>query len=219
MRSLLLSALVLALSTSAAYAEVPARSFPSAHDTGPLREQPQAMSHWQKMAEDMADEAAPALRAARVAVSSRAAGQRSSFDAAFHDFLVTALHNRNIPVTSNAYGARVEIDTYSEEFYNARSTARVFAPRGQERYRLSVKDELAVNVRIFNGGDLLFSGSTTYYLPKSDLRKYEDPRVQYWRDVRSGKRYESGSYQGPALRGEYGTKTWNCSPDLSYDCN
>ena len=144
-------------------------------------------------------------------------GQRSAFDSAFHDFFITALHNRNIPITTNAYGARVEIDTYAEEFYNARSTARVVATRGSERYRVALKDELALNLRVFNGGDLLFSGSTTYYLPKSDLRKYED-RKTYREPVR--RKYGAESYAAPAprLNGDFGTKTWNCSADIGSDC-
>lgn len=213
MRCILLAALMLAALPAAA--EVPARAFPSVADTGPLREQPQALSHWQKMAEDMAERAAPELIARRVAVSSHAYGQASVFDAAFHDFFVTALHTRGVVVTANAYGARVELDTYPVNFKNTRRTARVVNPdRNGERFATGLVDELAVNVRVFDGGDLAFSGSTTYYLPKVDLDKYRALFVE-----RSAHRTRA-SHSGTAasMHGDYGTATWGCQPEYQANC-
>ena len=213
MRCILLAALMLAALPAAA--EVPARAFPSVADTGPLREQPQALSHWQKMAEDMAERAAPELIARRVAVSSHAYGQSSVFDAAFHDFFVTALHTRGVVVTANAYGARVELDTYPVNFKNTRRTARVVNPdRKGERFTTGLADELAVNVRVFDGGDLAFSGSTTYYLPKTDLDKYRALFVE--RSVRRPHSSHSGT--AASMHGEYGTATWGCQPEYQSNC-
>lgn len=216
MRSILLAALMLAAVPAAA--EVPARAFPSVADTGPLREQPQALSHWQHMAEDMAERAAPELIARRVAVSSHAYGQSSVFDRAFHDFFVTALHARGVVVTANAYGARVELDTYPVNFKNSRRTARVVNPdRNGERFARGTPDELAVNVRVFDGGDLAFSGSTTYYLPKADLEKYRALFVE-----RAPARVTSAPHGTPGvahhMHGQYGTATWGCQPEYQAGC-
>lgn len=211
MRCFLLAALMLAALPAAA--EVPARAFPSVADTGPLREQPQALSHWQKMAEDMADRAAPELISRRVAVSSHAYGQSSVFDAAFHDFFITALHARGVPVTANAYGARVELDTYPVNFKNSRRTARVVNPdRYGERFVRGLADELAVNVRVFDGGDLAFSGSYTYYLPPSDLGKYRTSFQK--RTVEPAHHHQSRR----SMHGEYGTATWGCLPETRHSC-
>ncbi len=199
-RSLLCLALVAV--APMAFAEVPARVNPSAADVGSTRESPEALSHWQKMADDMAAEAAPALKAKGIAVSAGAYGPSSTFDGAFQDFFVTALYRLGVPVTANNNGARVEIDTYPLNFQSARATAR--APRG-EHYKTSLRDELALNLRVFDGGDLVFSGSTTYYLPKADLSKYRPAKREVERQV-----YEDRS-QAPAsngMSGEYGTRTW-----------
>lgn len=215
MRCLLLAALLLAALPAAA--EVPARAFPSAADTGPVREQPQALSHWQKMAEDMAAHAAPALLSKNVVLAARAHGQTSVFDRAFHDFLITALHAHGVPVTANGYGAYVEIDTYPVNFKASRRTARVSNPHPHgERYARATPDELAVNLRIFDAGDLVFSGSQTYYLPKTDLDKYHALYVE--RTVRHKRATKASRGHDARMHGQYGTRTWGCSPDLQADC-
>lgn len=185
-----LAFVLLCLAAPAAMAEVPARVFPSIADTGATREQPQALSHWQKMAEDMAAQAAPSLRG--VAVSAHAHGVDSAFDLAFHDFFVTALHRHGVAVVRGGHGARVEIDTFPLHFDAPRRTAHLHDEvchthvhhhgcRSHEhehcrldhsRYHRATRDELAVSVRVFDHGELAFSGSTTYYLPKQDLGKY-----------------------------------------------
>ena len=174
---------MLCLAAPAALADVPARVYPSVADTGLTREQPQALSHWQKMAEDMAAQAAPSLRG--VAVSAHAHGQSSAFDVAFHDFFVTALHRHGVEVIQGGQGARVEIDTFPLRFNASRRTAHVHdrlcydhydhehCRYSHARYHRATRDELALNVRVFDGGRLAFSGSTTYYLPASDLPKYQ----------------------------------------------
>ena len=198
MRSLLFVALLAA--APLAQAEVPARVFPSAHDTGFTREQPQAMSHWQKMAQDMADRAAPALKAHNVTLSASADGKASVFDAAFHDFFITALFDRGVQITRNGYGARLEIDTYPLAFYNSRTT--VAAPDKSERRRFNraAQDEFAVNLRVFDGGDLVFSGSTTYYLSAEDLAKYRLLFEPTRADQQHGAQRR--------MSGDYGTRTW-----------
>lgn len=217
MRCLFLAALLVAALPAAA--EVPARAFPSAADTGPVREQPQALSHWQKMAEDMADHAAPALIANDVVLAARAYGQDSVFDRAFHDFLITALHARGVPVTANGYGAHVELDTYPVNFKASRRTARVVNPSPNgERYAKATPDELAVNLRIFNAGELVFSGSQTYYLPKADLEKYRalyvDRTARNKDEIRAIQPFGNDA----RMHGQYGTRTWGCLPDLQEDC-
>lgn len=210
MRSLLFLALLAV--APMAMAEVPSRVFPSAADTGFTREQPQALSHWQKMAEDMAEQAAPRLKAQGVTVSSAAVGQVSVFDVAFHDFFITALYNRGVRITQNGYGARVEIDTFPLTFNGARATAHVHdevcsahynhehCRYDHRRYNRATREELAVNVRVFDGGDLAFSGSTTYYLPAADLNKY---RALF---VPSSVENSRNGYR--TLSGDYGTRTW-----------
>lgn len=218
MRSLLFLALLAA--APLASAEVPSRVFPSAAETGFTREQPQALSHWQKMAQDMADQAAPRLKAQGVTVSSQAAGQSSVFDVAFHDFFVTALYERGVRVTQQGYGARVEIDTYPLTFNGPRATVHLHdevchthrhgsdchshehkhCRLDHSRYNKATREELAVNVRVFDGGDLAFSGSTTYYLPKQDMDKY--------RYIFTPTRVEESRHGYRTLSGEYGTRTW-----------
>ena len=182
MRSLLF-ALLCTTAVPAAWADVPARTYPSIAQVGATREQPQALSHWQKMAEDMAEQAAPRLRG--VSVSAQAQGLSSAFDLAFHDFFVTALHRRGVNVVQGGPGARVEIDTFPLRFHASRRTAHVHDQVCYEHYshrhcrydhrpyRKANRDELAVSVRVFDAGRLAFSGSTTYYLPADDLSKYQ----------------------------------------------
>lgn len=220
MRSTLLAVALMALSASA-FAEVPASKFPTAQETGPLREQPQALSHWQKVAEDFADQAAPTLIEKGVSVSSRITGDRSRFDRAFHDFLVTALFDRGVTVTANPYGARIELDSFVEEFNGARATARIANVKGEERYGRATKDEFAVNIRIFDGGDVVYSGSTTYYLGKADLKKYKNAHALH--PTHFERRHKAGEERvvvrkSGKLHGEYGTKTWNCEPVAESDC-
>lgn len=214
-RSLLCLALV-ALAP-AAFAEVPARVNPSAADVGPTRESPEGLSHWQKMAEDMAAEAAPALKAKGVTVSAGAYGPSSTFDGAFQDFFVTALYRLGVPVTANGYGARVEIDSYPLNFQAPRTTARVTdltcRPHGNHehcsssssRYKSALRDELALNLRVFDGGNLVFSGSTTYYLPNADINKYRPAKRVVERQVYDAR---TGEAVGSTMNGEYGTRTW-----------
>lgn len=217
MRSLLCLALLAA--APMAMADVPARTFPSAAETGHSREQPQAMSHWQKIAVDMAREAAPVLKEKGLSVSSNVYGESSTFDALFHDFFVTALHREGVSVTKNSYGARVELDTRELEFHSrpkthAAADTTCSEVRGRERcrddrsrYHKALSRELALSVRIFDGGDLAFSGSTTYYVPEADKGKYRaKPRAEHTRSnevltTRDGDNYRS-------LEGEYGTKSW-----------
>lgn len=203
MRSLLFLALLAA--SPLALAEVPASVSPTAAEVGHTREQPQALSHWQKMAEDMADQAAPRLLEQGVAVSAHAAGQASAFDIAFHDFFVTALHDRGVTITRHGYGARVEIDTYPLAFDGPRTTARVPRVDRQDRrsYGRGLRDELALNLRVFDGGTLAFSGSTTYYLPPADLGKY---RMLRDLDAARAPRVDADGYR--TLSGDYGTRTW-----------
>ena len=207
-----LAFVMLCLAAPAALAAVPARVYPSVADTGLTREQPQALSHWQKMAEDMAAQAAPRLKAQGVTVSAHAAGQASVFDVAFHDFFVTALYDRGVRITQNGYGARVEIDTFPLAFHGPRTTAyvhdEVCHPHGdhdhcrkdRSRYNKATRDELAVSVRVFDGGDLAFSGSTTYYLPSADLSKY--------RLLFTPSRVEDSQRGYRSFSGDYGTRTW-----------
>lgn len=209
-RPLLLLALLAV--TPWAWADVPARVYPSIDQTGPSREQPQALSHWQKMADDMAAQAAPRLRDRGVAVSANAFGPTSAFDLAFHDFLLTGLHQRGVAVTRNGNGARLEIDTFPLRFHGDRRTAHVHdeicrdhgahtrCRTSHARYHRATRDELAVNLRVFDAGDLVFSGSTTYYLPSEDLGKY-----RAWLEPRD----PAGSrnvYR--TLSGDYGTGSW-----------
>lgn len=221
MRSTLLAVALLALSAPA-FAEVPASRFPSAQDTGSLREQPQALSHWQKIAQDFADQAAPILIEKGVSVSSRTVGDRSRFDRAFHDFLVSALFERGVSVTKNAYGARIEIDSFVENFKGSRATTRIKSVRGEEAYGRATRDEFAVNVRIFDGGDLAFSGSSTYYLSPADLKKYSNPhQVHPTHSKRVVVTSDSNQHHGKKsgrIHGEYGTRTWNCEPVEGSDC-
>lgn len=190
MRSLLLVALLVA--APMAMADVPSRVYTQA--AGDTREQPQAASHWQKMAEEMADQAAPQLK--DVTLSARARGELSLFDRVFHDFLITALHDRGVRITNASYGARVDIDTLPVHFSTYRSTLRVSGGHPASA------DELVVNVRVFDGCDLAFSGSTTYYVPKADLGKYES---QFRAQVVPSE--SSDTLVGP-MKGRYGTATW-----------
>ncbi len=129
-----------------------------------VQEQPQTLSHWQVLAERVAEQAAPQLR--HVAVSPRAQGITRNFDAAFHDFFITALHRRGVAIDEG--GARVEIDTYPMVFpdhpYQVRSA--------DGRRGVAPALEFGVNVRVFDGPRLAFSGSDVYYLPASDYHNY-----------------------------------------------
>lgn len=217
MRCFLLAALLMA--ALPATAEVPARAFPSVAETGPVREQPQALSHWQKMAEDMAAHAAPSLLSQNVVLAARAHGQASVFDRAFHDFLITALHAHGVPVTAHGYGAHVELDTYPVNFQASRRTARVANPNPNgERYARATPDELAVNLRVFDAGELVFSGSHTYYLPKADLQKYRALYVERTVRHRDATKASRAKDRDGRMHGDYGTRTWGCSPDLQVDC-
>lgn len=165
----LLTLALLAALAAPAWADVPARVYPSIHDTGATREQPQALSHWQHMARQMARQAAPQLQ--HVAVSSVALGQSSMFDVAFHDFFITALHQEGVRIVDPGHGgARVEIDTFPLEFHGHRRTARVHDVH--PRPRRALRQELSVSVRIIDAGELVFSGSQTYYIPAADWQKY-----------------------------------------------
>lgn len=216
MRRSLLCLAMLAIAP-AAFAEVPARVNPTASDVGATRESPEGLSHWQKMAEDMAAEAAPALKAKGVTVSAGAHGPTSTFDGAFQDFFVTALYRLGVPVTANGYGARVEIDSYPLNFQAPRTTARVtdltcrphgdheHCSRSSYRYKGALRDELALNLRVFDGGNLVFSGSTTYYLPQADLSKYRPAKRVVERQVYEDRWVEPASN---GMNGDYGTRTW-----------
>lgn len=139
-----------------------------AHQTGvngpAFQEKPETLAHWKVLAERLADQAAPSL--SDVVVSSRAIGQQSAFDMAFHDFFITALHEKGVAIDDR--GARVEVDTYPISF--PAHPNHVHDQFNRHGYAPSL--ELGVNVRVFEGSRLAFSGSQTYYLPARDLQNY-----------------------------------------------
>lgn len=163
---LLSSAVLLALSFNAQaqsrYSTVP-------HQTQvvgkPYQQMPESLAHWQQMAEELADQAAPSLSG--IVVSSQARGKTSAFDLAFHDFFISALHRRGVEI--HYLGAPVEIDTYPLAFVNHKYRVR----NHQGERGVAPPLEFGVNVRVFYKGYLAYSGSQTYYIPTKDYHNYK----------------------------------------------